>query len=433
MAEGRSSTICGRCGSRVHDGDEFCGACGAKVSSDTQATAQQEIPPQIRAPRLVSTRSDGRRRISAVAIGALLVLLAGTGAVAYAVLGSGTNLLGWTGFQPSDAEEATPTQEEPTEETSPGSPSTMASVSPDSPPDPAFDKLLPELERRTENVNLLLPAELPSTLDNVAIDPNLQGDRYGIAFFREPQENVLKSGGRAEIYGTLRAAPAEEEVSNEYFEATSVENIELPDGAEATLRRMEPVQERRGTQGPFWDGKFEEGNHAYTLILLDDTSRDMAAQVLSTIVEVPRQRGHEATTPRVPPSKASASEAEEAAKDYYLKAGSKDWEYTYDHLDLQTRRLFTKEEWSQKNQWLADNNPMIYRIDSVDLENASQESVAEVAVSLTGEDGSTSIRNTYFVLEDGSWKHRFSQEEKDLFMPGVPFEEFVEARQGAPS
>jgi hypothetical protein len=87
-----------------------------------------------------------------------------------------------------------------------------------------------------------------------------------------------------------------------------------------------------------------------------------------------------------------------------------------------------KEEWSQKNQWLADNSPTIYRIDSVDLEDASQESVAEVAVRLTGEDGSTSIRNTYFVLEDGSWKHRFSQEEKYLFMPGVPFEEFVEAQ-----
>lgn len=204
----------------------------------------------------------------------------------------------------------------------------------------------------------------------------------------------------------------------------------MPDGAEATLRRMEPVQERRGTQGPFWEGKFEEGNHAYTLTLLDDTSRGMAAQVLSTIVEVPRQRAHESTTQRVPPSKANASEAEaeDAAVDYYQKAGSKDWAYTYDHLDSQTRRLFTKEEWLQKNQWLADNSPAIYHIDSVDLENTAREPTAEVAVRLTGEDGSTSIRNTYFVLEDGSWKHRFSQEEKALFMPDAPFEEFVEAQ-----
>jgi hypothetical protein len=34
----------------------------------------------------------------------------------------------------------------------------------------------------------------------------------------------------------------------------------------------------------------------------------------------------------------------------------------------------------------------------------------------------------YFVYEDGQWKHRFSEEENELFMPGVPFEEFVEAR-----
>jgi hypothetical protein len=45
-----------------------------------------------------------------------------------------------------------------------------------------------------------------------------------------------------------------------------------------------------------------------------------------------------------------------------------------------------------------------------------------------GEDGSSSIRDTYFVYEDGSWKHRFGREEYDLFMPGASYEEFVEAR-----
>lgn len=63
-----------------------------------------------------------------------------------------------------------------------------------------------------------------------------------------------------------------------------------------------------------------------------------------------------------------------------------------------------------------------------DLDESSQEPLAEVAVRLTGEDGSISIRNTYFVLEDGVWKHRFTQEEEDLFGPGEPFEEWVEAR-----
>ncbi len=122
------------------------------------------------------------------------------------------------------------------------------------------------------------------------------------------------------------------------------------------------------------------------------------------------------------------AEAEETAGDYYRAAGLRDWEYTYEHLDSATRRLFTKEEWSQKNQWFADNNSVIYHILSVELDETAREPVAEVSVRLTGEDGSTSIRNTYFVFEDGSWKHRFAQEETDLFKPGVPFEEWVDTR-----
>lgn len=90
--------------------------------------------------------------------------------------------------------------------------------------------------------------------------------------------------------------------------------------------------------------------------------------------------------------------------------------------------MHSKEEWSQKNQWFADNNSVIYHILSVELDETAREPVAEVSVRLTGEDGSTSIRNTYFVFEDGSWKHRFAQEENDLFEPGVPFEEWVESR-----
>jgi len=57
-------------------------------------------------------------------------------------------------------------------------------------------------------------------------------------------------------------------------------------------------------------------------------------------------------------------------------------------------------------------------------ESTPQESVAEVAVRIIGEEGgSSSVRNTYFVLEDGSWKHRFTKEELALFMSGTNFEE----------
>ncbi len=62
------------------------------------------------------------------------------------------------------------------------------------------------------------------------------------------------------------------------------------------------------------------------------------------------------------------------------------------------------------------------------MDETSQEPLAEVAVRLTGEDGSSSLRETYFVYENGEWLHRFGQEEKDLYGPGVPFDEWVDAQ-----
>jgi hypothetical protein len=124
------------------------------------------------------------------------------------------------------------------------------------------------------------------------------------------------------------------------------------------------------------------------------------------------------------------AEAEEAAVDYYQAAGSEDWQYTYDYLDSETQTMFTEGEWFQKNQWFADADSTIYHIDSVEMESTSDEPVADVELSLTSEDGSSWTRTTYFVLEEGVWKHRFSQEETDHFMPGTPLDEFVAAHSG---
>ncbi len=106
-----------------------------------------------------------------------------------------------------------------------------------------------------------------------------------------------------------------------------------------------------------------------------------------------------------------------------------DWAYTYENLDSKTRSLFTEDEWFRKNQWFASNGSVTYNILSVEPQDTSVEPVAEVSVQVTGEDGSSSVRTTYFMYENGSWKHRFGQEEIDLFMPGVPYEEFVTAQR----
>ena len=54
---------------------------------------------------------------------------------------------------------------------------------------------------------------------------------------------------------------------------------------------------------------------------------------------------------------------------------------------------------------------------------------AEGTVHRTFEDGTSITRDTYFVLEGGEWTHHFTDEERNLFVPGVPYEEFVAAQQ----
>ena len=88
-----------------------------------------------------------------------------------------------------------------------------------------------------------------------------------------------------------------------------------------------------------------------------------------------------------------------------------------------------EEEWARKNQYYWDRNPTGYEILSVDLLGDSGVPTAEVLVRIRGEDGSTFDRTTYWVLEDGEWLHRFSQEEIDSFMPNLSYEQFVAVQQ----
>lgn len=306
----------------------------------------------------------------------------------------------------------------PNEQTSPEPPEPEGT---NSPADPAFDPLLPTL-RQSTTAPIMLPADLPEELNNVAIDADQSGDRYGILSLYEPTGNVVESYVHANDAGTLAAAPEPPDTASEYFEATSEETVELPDGTEATLKYMEPKEGVIVNQGPFWEGAFEKEGYTYTLrVPLEDPSGEIARRALSSMVEV--SGGQSAS------SAISEAAAEEAAEDYYRAVGVEDWDYTYDHLDSETRSVFTREEWFKKNQWLAGDGSTIYQILSVDLDNASDEPLADVAVELTYADGSTSIRYTYFVYEDGEWKHRFSQEEYDLFMPDLSYREFVAAQQ----
>jgi len=62
--------------------------------------------------------------------------------------------------------------------------------------------------------------------------------------------------------------------------------------------------------------------------------------------------------------------------------------------------------------------------------NGGSASDPEVSVTVyrTFKDGTSITRDTFFVSEEGEWKHRFTQEEVEISMPGAPYEEFVAAQ-----
>jgi hypothetical protein len=127
---------------------------------------------------------------------------------------------------------------------------------------------------------------------------------------------------------------------------------------------------------------------------------------------------------------ASEASLRQAVEDYYEAVDREDWDYTYDNLDSQSRQRFTREEWRKKNQWVADNEQLELSSLEIDTRMSPSSTTADVTVYRTFKDGSSLGRDTYFVYEDGSWKHRLTEEELALFMAGTSFEEFVKAQEG---
>jgi len=123
------------------------------------------------------------------------------------------------------------------------------------------------------------------------------------------------------------------------------------------------------------------------------------------------------------------AEVEQATRDYHEAVDREDWDYTYENLDSETREMFTEEEWYEKNQWFADHENLELEAIEVDAVMNFGGKEADVTVRRTFEDGTSLTRRTYFVYEDGEWRHRFTDEEKGVFMPDASYEEFVAAQQ----
>ena len=110
--------------------------------------------------------------------------------------------------------------------------------------------------------------------------------------------------------------------------------------------------------------------------------------------------------------------------DYYAAVDRQDWNYTYDELDSQTKQRYTRNEYVQKNRYLASVDPLAQSSPEVTSE-VSSSSPVEVTLNQTFRSGATRSRLTYFVWEDGAWKHRFSEQDDAIFLPDTSYDEFV--------
>ena len=325
-------------------------------------------------------RRRNRKLINGAMVGVLLfLLLMGAGAVALANLGSGTGLLGGAekGAAPPGTSDAS--------KGSSGS-YALSGVKPDAPPDPAFEHLLPTLQGMTD-ASIMLPARLPVEMDLPAIDGYYSGEEYGIVFPYGPTETIPEVSN-AETLGTLRAYPEEEDVANGFFDAEGIEEVVLPDGTEATLRYVVPSG-RSGSQGPFWEGKFDKDGYTYNLTVIKpkEITKDQVRRALSTMVLVPDSGG--ASTPSEPSwmSEEEIASLEEFGRRYDEAVRREDWEATYSMLDESSQQQFTEEEWAQKQQGLIDASGPPAPLERVTVEQDDEAADGPVTLRLSYEDG----------------------------------------------
>lgn len=101
----------------------------------------------------------------------------------------------------------------------------------------------------------------------------------------------------------------------------------------------------------------------------------------------------------------------EAVRDYYAAAAAGNYSYTYDALASSAQSQFSEEDWVEANTELGSDAASydVYSAEMVD------DSTAEVELTVNLPDGSSDVRNTLFVSEDGGWKHELTQTEYDLF------------------
>lgn len=395
---GRPS-FCGQCGGSLEDGDRFCGVCGARIPPDAQdASPTQDIPTLVQPPPVVTTSRRSRSRIVAAVLGVLLVFLLGAvGAMAFSGLGSGGGLLGGT-------------QEDP------------------APPQPSGES--PGSPQRT-------------TFSSTPSEPSWMSDEEIAALeeFGRDYDEAMRRGAWEETYSMLDEESQQEFTEQEWAEKqqTLVETTGLP----APLESVGVEQEEQVADGPvilrlsYADGT-EETMTVLIPMVVEDPSDSGVPKRLLTDEEISELGLSSAAPPTESdasssPQPRSEDELRSAVEDYYWAVDREDWDYTYEHLDSATRAGFTREEWFQKNGYYETIDSLDVTSMDVQINGSTTDPVVSVTVYRTFEDGTSLGRDTFFLYEHGEWKHRFGQEENELYMPGTSYEEFVAAQGGSAS
>jgi hypothetical protein len=395
MAERERPVYCTQCGSIVNPGDNFCGVCGARVSSDApHAAPTQEIPTQVQPPPHVPTRGD-TKTLGIFGIGVVFVLLLGVGAIlALNLLGSETTRQG--GGQPGPAATTPPSEE-----------ATQSAPQQDEGPETlgVGDSVEVKGIRATLNGVRTLPT---TDLDQPIESPDNRFVATDLTFENTSDKTIAVS--------SLLEFVLKDEDGYSASQTIHTEQRQLAEGDIAPGEKSsgeivyEVPPEAEGLQldyNPFLAGE------TYTWYIGDASRIPESAEVLSA------EEGQTET------------DLIEAVEDYYQAVDREDWAYTYQNLDSQTRAMFTEEEWYLKNQWFADTNGLELATMDVAVNGSASDPVVSVTVYMTFKDGTSLDRDTFFVYEDGVWKHRFGQEEIALFMPEASFEEFVAAQLGS--
>jgi len=252
-------------------------------------------------------------------------------------------------------------------------------------------------------------------MDMAAIDGYIDESptEYGIVFPFGPTEMVA-SVSNAETLGTLTAYPEDEDVANEFFDAEEIEEVTLPDGTEATLRYMVPSG-RSGSQGPFWEGKFDKDGYTYRFVMgkPQQVSEEEVRQVLSSMVSVPDST-ESTSIPENGESTAEEQVSDEGQEiqdfvfEYYAAVEQQDWTTTYYLLADVSQEEFTEEEWIELQEIRQATDGGFSSLESAEIETI--DGVGAI-VDLYFSDGTTGETTLNYSPSSQEWRRYLTDED----------------------